>query len=64
MVNNYVSVSLNRSILLLFKTECEIVFFYYMYLPVDANVDPVDLWTANTKPEDSSRYAHQETNSL
>lgn len=23
----------------------------------DVNMDPVDLWTVNNKPEDSSRYA-------
>lgn len=58
MVNNYVLVFLNRFILLLFKIECEIVFFYYMYLFVDVNVDFVDFWIVNIKLEDLLRYVY------
>lgn len=33
------------------------IFFLLLFYITDASVDPIDLWSVNSKPEDSSRYA-------
>ena len=39
-----------------FKSQ-SVLHFLLLFYCTDASVDPIDLWTVNTKPEDSSRYA-------